>query len=159
MSLWTVFITFYHSSTDHTMKVLLSIYRNQALASRAQTHSLRYLSSYSFVSSEKLKEEKEHDKHRMSHASYTEQQVKGVKVTHKPCDGLGDWFAYGFIKTIRTTFDAITGYKKTFPWQSEVINEQGWINRFIFLETVAGVPGFVGGTLRQLKALRLMRRY
>lgn len=63
-----------------------------------------------------LEIELEHDKHRMPHASYTEDQVKGVKVTHKTCDGLGDWFAYGFIKTIRSTFDAITGYKKTFPW-------------------------------------------
>jgi hypothetical protein len=30
--------------------------------------------------------------------------------------------------------------------------------RCIFLETVAGVPGMVGGTLRHLRSLRLMKR-
>ena len=33
-----------------------------------------------------------------------------------------------------------------------------WLRRLIFLETVAGVPGMVGGMLRHLHSLRTMRR-
>src|SRR5699024_1529200 len=33
-----------------------------------------------------------------------------------------------------------------------------WINRIIFLETVAGVPGLVGAMVRHLKSLRQMER-
>lgn len=33
------------------------------------------------------------------------------------------------------------------------------LNRVIFLETVAGIPGMVAGTLRHLTSLRRMRRY
>ncbi|PWZ02415.1 alternative oxidase [Testicularia cyperi] len=34
----------------------------------------------------------------------------------------------------------------------------GWLNRIIFLESIAGVPGMVGATCRHLQSLRLMRR-
>lgn len=33
-----------------------------------------------------------------------------------------------------------------------------WLNRIIFLETIAGVPGMVAATCRHLQSLRLMRR-
>lgn len=34
----------------------------------------------------------------------------------------------------------------------------GWLNRMIFLESIAGVPGMVAATCRHLQSLRLMRR-
>ena len=34
------------------------------------------------------------------------------------------------------------------------MTERDWLNRMIFLETTAGVPGMVGGLHRHLKALR-----
>lgn len=34
----------------------------------------------------------------------------------------------------------------------------GWLNRIIFLETIAGVPGMVAATCRHLQSLRLMKR-
>jgi threonyl-tRNA synthetase len=38
------------------------------------------------------------------------------------------------------------------------MNREKWLNRVVFLETVAGVPGIVGGMIRHLNSLRLMRR-
>jgi hypothetical protein len=42
--------------------------------------------------------------------------------------------------------------------KSNVMTEEKWITRFIFLESVAGVPGMVAGMLRHLKSIRRMRR-
>lgn len=38
------------------------------------------------------------------------------------------------------------------------INESKFLRRVIFLETVAGIPGMVAGSLRHLMSLRTMRR-
>ena len=43
------------------------------------------------------------------------------------------------IKLFRGSFDVITGYNP------EKMNERHWLDRMIYLETVAGVPGMVGG--------------
>jgi threonyl-tRNA synthetase len=43
------------------------------------------------------------------------------------------------IKIFRGSCDVITGYNP------EKMNERHWLDRMIFLETVAGVPGMVGG--------------
>jgi len=36
------------------------------------------------------------------------------------------------------------------------MNERNWINRMIFLETVAGVPGMIGAVWRHLHSIRKM---
>lgn len=59
---------------------------------------------------------------------------------------------------MRIGFDVLSGYRKVFPWQDNIISEKKWINRVLFLETVAGVPGFVAGMHRHLRALRGMKR-
>jgi threonyl-tRNA synthetase len=38
------------------------------------------------------------------------------------------------------------------------MTEAKWLQRFIFLETVAALPGMVGGAIRHLHSLRLMKR-
>ncbi|KAF7590401.1 hypothetical protein BBP40_002902 [Aspergillus hancockii] len=38
------------------------------------------------------------------------------------------------------------------------MTEEKWITRFVFLESVAGVPGMVAAMLRHLKSIRRMRR-
>jgi hypothetical protein len=38
------------------------------------------------------------------------------------------------------------------------VNEDKLLTRMVFLETVAGIPGMVAGTLRHLQSLRLMKR-
>ena len=54
------------------------------------------------------------------------------------------------IKLFRGSFDVITGFNP------EKMNERHWLDRIIFLETVAGVPGMVGGMSRHLKSLRTL---
>ena len=68
----------------------------------------------------------------------------------------------------RWGFDIASGYKhKPIPPGSNmtleelrkggyVMNEHQWLQRILFLESVAGVPGMVAATLRHLKSLRLM---
>lgn len=43
------------------------------------------------------------------------------------------------IRFLRGSVDILTKYNP------EKMNEWNWLNRFIFLETVAGVPGMIGG--------------
>lgn len=50
--------------------------------------------------------------------------------------------------------DPTTGSKN--KWFA--MNERKWLVRFIFLESVAGVPGMVGGVLRHLRSLRKLKR-
>ena len=38
------------------------------------------------------------------------------------------------------------------------MTEAKWLKRIIFLETVAGVPGMVGGMMRHMRSLRSMKR-
>jgi hypothetical protein len=56
------------------------------------------------------------------------------------------------ITFVRGSFDMFTGYNP------EKMNEKHWLSRIIFLETVAGVPGMVGGTLRHLRSLRTLEK-
>src|SRR5580658_8782871 len=41
---------------------------------------------------------------------------------------------------------------------STSLNEAQWLVRFIFLESIAGVPGMVAGMLRHLYSLRRLKR-
>ena len=50
--------------------------------------------------------------------------------------------------------DPTTGNKKS--WYA--MNERKWLVRFVFLESVAGVPGMVGGVLRHLRSMRKLKR-
>ena len=38
------------------------------------------------------------------------------------------------------------------------MTDRQWLNRAIFLETIAGVPGIVGAMTRHLRSLRSMQR-
>ena len=38
------------------------------------------------------------------------------------------------------------------------MTERNWINRVIFLETITGVPGMIGGMMRHLRSIRTMER-
>ncbi len=62
-----------------------------------------------------------------------------------------DKIAYGLVSAARYFFDIGTGYGPN-------MTEAKWLNRFVFLETVAAIPGMVGGAIRHLHSLRLMKR-
>jgi ubiquinol oxidase len=60
---------------------------------------------------------------------------------HQP-EGFGDYIAYSFVKMLR--FFADTFFSRRYG------------HRAVVLETVAGVPGMVGGMLQHMKSLRRM---
>ncbi|EKX41717.1 hypothetical protein GUITHDRAFT_153725, partial [Guillardia theta CCMP2712] len=86
------------------------------------------------------------------HSVWTEEEVYGVKKTHVDPHDRADSLALSAVQAARWTFDTLSGYKIGNITESKVIN------RAIFLETVAGVPGMVGGMLRHLRSLRTMNR-
>ncbi len=55
------------------------------------------------------------------------------------------------IRMVRKMFDIVSGFNE------EKMSEKQWLNRCIFLETLAGVPGMVGGMTRHLKSLRSLK--
>jgi len=56
------------------------------------------------------------------------------------------------VRTVRGGFDMVSRY------DPKTMNERDWLNRIVFLETVAGVPGMVGGMVRHLKSLRTLEK-
>ncbi|KAJ7609661.1 AOX, alternative oxidase mitochondrial precursor [Roridomyces roridus] len=104
------------------------------------------------------------------HPVYTPEEVKAVEVLHQDTRTMSDKFAYGLVRLSRWGFDLVSRYKhKEIPADSTLtvaelrkqgflLDETGWLNRILFLETIAGVPGMVAATLRHLTSLRLMRR-
>lgn len=111
-----------------------------------------------FCSAKPPTEDKKTVVYAMPHPVWNEEALNNVKIDHKEPLTFGDRFAHLFIQSMRVGFDVLSGYRKVFPWQDNIISEKKWINRVLFLETVAGVPGFVAGMHRHLRALRGMKR-
>lgn len=80
-----------------------------------------------------------------------------VAIAHRNSTDWSDRIALGTVRMLRREADLATGYRHN-PSKRYIVNERKWMTRFIFLETVAGVPGMVGGMLRHLMSLRRMRR-
>merc|ERR1719516_763693 len=57
---------------------------------------------------------------------------------------------------MRSAFDLFSGYTRK-NWMDSM-DEKSVLTRCIFLETVAGVPGFAAGMIRHLQSLRKMER-
>ena len=90
--------------------------------------------------------------YRMAHPVYSQKEVEKVKYTHKKPEGLRDRFAHFLIWSTRKAFDLVSNYNP------DKLDERGWLNRIIFLETIAGVPGMIGGMQRHLRSLRTLER-
>ncbi|KAJ5773274.1 hypothetical protein N7457_008170 [Penicillium paradoxum] len=97
-----------------------------------------------------------------AHPVYNEAQVQNVTIAHRQAKNWSDWVALGTVRVFRWGMDLATGYKHPKPGKelpdSFKMTEQKWLSRFIFLESVAAVPGMVGGMLRHLRSLRKMKR-
>lgn len=87
----------------------------------------------------------------------TEHQLTGIEVDHREARTVSDNIALGMVKLLRWGTDLFTGYRhdETKPY---VMNERKWFVRFIFLETVAAVPGMTAGMLRHFRSLRRLQR-
>ncbi|KAJ5959617.1 uncharacterized protein N7479_006767 [Penicillium vulpinum] len=96
------------------------------------------------------------------HPVYTEAQMKNIRIAHREASNWSDWVALGTVRVFRWGMDTVTGYRHPKPGQELPavfkMTEHKWLSRFIFLESVAGVPGMVGGMLRHLRSLRKMKR-
>ena len=93
----------------------------------------------------------------MEHEFYTEKELKSVRITHHNFQTWHDRVAYAAVRTLRFFFDTFTGYIHHDQHDKSAVktmNEAKWLRRFIFLESVAGVPGMVGGMSRHMKSLR-----
>jgi hypothetical protein len=92
--------------------------------------------------------------------------MRDIKVAHREAKDWSDWVALGTVRLLRWGTDKATGYKHPAAGKKVtsstakpfVMSESKWLTRFVFLETVAGVPGMVGGMLRHLRSLRRMKR-
>jgi hypothetical protein len=62
-----------------------------------------------------------------------------------------DTLAFNAVKAVRYLFDAATG------WKNENITINNILNRTIYLETIAAVPGMVAAIIRHFRSLRTMK--
>ncbi|KKK27292.1 hypothetical protein ARAM_001935 [Aspergillus rambellii] len=97
-----------------------------------------------------------------AHPIYAEEEMQRVVVGHREAQNWADWVALGSVRVLRWGMDLVTGYRHPAPGKEHEakfqMTEKKWLTRFVFLETVAGVPGMVGGMLRHLRSLRRMKR-
>jgi len=70
-----------------------------------------------------------------SHSNYTKEELTGVQMTHTEPQSLRDRFALNCVKLVRYGFDKATG------WSYGSITPDQILNRTIYLETIAAVPG------------------
>ncbi|KAH6660313.1 alternative oxidase [Truncatella angustata] len=102
------------------------------------------------------------------HHGYTEQEMLNVVPAHRAAETWGDWAAWKFMRLCRWGMDFCTGMRseqkvdKKNPTTAistiQPLTEEQWLVRFLFLESIAGVPGMVAGMLRHLHSMRRLRR-
>lgn len=89
-------------------------------------------------------------------------ETREITVARHQPKVLSDRIAQGVLFVMRQSFDIVSGYKHPPKGQENnpkyIMTEKQWLQRFVFLESIAGVPGMVGGMVRHLHSLRLMRR-
>jgi len=71
--------------------------------------------------------------------------------SHTPTK-LSDKITYAAVRTAYHAFNFVTGYRSADPSPSSVIY------RLLILESIAGVPGMVAGSMRHFKSLRSLER-
>jgi len=101
-------------------------------------------------------EEKNQDEFTLPHPIWSGEEADSVKITHRKPKGFVDHLAYYTVMTMRTSFDIASGY--TIGKKMGTLDERSVLIRCIFLETVAGVPGFAAAMVRHLHSLRRMER-
>jgi len=90
--------------------------------------------------------------YRKSHTSYTPEDLN-IKLTHQEPATFPDRVAFQAVKVVRFFFDTATGWSN-----DKIATQEQILNRVIFLETVAAVPGMVAAVTRHFRSLRRMER-
>ena len=93
--------------------------------------------------------------YRMAHPIYAMKDLDEIKVTHKEVKGIKDTTAKRVVQFCRYSFDKIIlgGFDP-----KTCNDERTWLNRVIFLESIAGIPGMVGAMQRHMRSLRTLER-
>jgi len=99
---------------------------------------------------------KDDDSYTMPHPIWTKDEVEGIEVSHRKPEGVSDRLAYAACMALRFGFDLASGY--TIQSNLKTLDERAVLTRVIFLETVAGVPGFSAAMIRHLHSLRRLQR-
>jgi hypothetical protein len=102
------------------------------------------------------------------HPGYTREEMLAVEPAHREPRVLSDLLAWKLVRLARFWMDIFTGIKPeqqsdkkkptTAVGASKPLTEAQWFIRFIFLESIAGVPGMVAGMVRHLNSLRRLKR-
>lgn len=101
-------------------------------------------------------EDKNRDEYTLPHPIWSDKEVDSVEIHHRKPVSLSDKLAYRTVMFMRTTFDLASGY--TIGKSLQTLDERSVLTRCIFLETVAGVPGFAAAMIRHLHSLRRLQR-
>ncbi|KAK3986011.1 mitochondrial alternative oxidase [Cladorrhinum sp. PSN332] len=100
------------------------------------------------------------------HKGWDHDIASQVVASHRPPRTLSDKLAYTLIRICRWGMDFLSGMPSESPAISpgnekalaaarqSGMTESQWLVRFIFLESLAGIPGLVAGTLRHLSSIR-----
>lgn len=91
------------------------------------------------------------------HPKITSEQLNSITVDHRPPENWSDKVALMMVKLLRWGTDKATGYRHD-DSRPYVMDSRKWFIRFIFLETVAGVPGMTAAMLRHFRSLRRLSR-
>lgn len=86
-----------------------------------------------------------------SHGNYSKDELN-IKITHLEPQTFKDRLALSAVKGVRFMFDKATG------WKYGNLTPEIILQRIIFLETIAAVPGMVAAVVRHFKSLRKMTR-
>lgn len=103
------------------------------------------------------------------HPVYTEEEINKIVIAHRKAKTWSDWTALGTVRLLRWGLDLATGYRHDHEvakgnrtpgnaHQKAMMTERKYMIRNVFLESIAGVPGMVGGMLRHLHSMRRMKR-
>lgn len=98
--------------------------------------------------------------------------MDAITVGYRETKNWADRVALAMVKLLRFGMDTATGYSHAKEAAKHAgdpapaaekpgwfaMNERKWLVRFLFLESVAGVPGMVGASVRHLHSLRRMKR-
>ncbi|KAJ6262606.1 hypothetical protein Dda_3417 [Drechslerella dactyloides] len=154
-------------------RISLVLCQCSSSSSNIQTRSFSFTSRAPLQSSQSLqvsptKPRRRETKQSWPHPVYTEKQMMDIEIAHREAKSFSDKVAINAVRLLRSTFDFATGYKhdpKVASGEKRAgdatqfaMTEKKWMIRFIFLESIAGVPGFVAGVLRHLKSIRTLKR-
>jgi threonyl-tRNA synthetase len=132
------------------------------VSTRAQAEKKRFSAEAAITSTEEemqdvtekdeTKMKKSAQSYMLAHPTYDFGFIEQLKPKHRPPQGARDYVSMFAVWSARKGFDTITSYS-----HEKSLTKDQWLFRFIFLETVAGIPGMVAGMLRHMNSLRLLR--